>query len=295
MKLKYLLNYLNERFPFVNMILFGIIYAMVNAVTYQLNIFVHHSIAYHLLAIGAVVSFFFRLRVFDEMKDYAIDTINHPNRILQSGKIDLKTLQIIAFLGFCVEILWISMAGTTCQIAWLIAFIYSVLMRYEFFVPKLLNKNLLIYAITHMLIMPFIIVWIWTSQVPSFTINYALILLLLLSMLSGFAFEIARKTHAPDAERPKVDSYSKLLGLKNAQYLILLLILGMTLSLFILFYLLQVTSVSYLIIFAAFVFTFFSYTKTIKSPTEDALRSNEKKVSIMMLISYLSLIILQFV
>ena len=106
MKFKYLFSYLNERFPFVNMLLFVILYAMVYSVHQMTVDTFTHSMAFHLLGAGAVISFFFNLRVFDEMKDYKLDLINHPQRVLQSGKINLTTLQFLALLGFLVHVLW---------------------------------------------------------------------------------------------------------------------------------------------------------------------------------------------
>lgn len=168
-------------------------------------------------------------------------------------------------------------------------------MRYEFFIPRLLKKNLLVYAITHMLIMPLIIFWIWVSRYSFFNVNPVLIYLLILSLLSGFAFEIARKTHSIDAERDTVDSYSKQLGLKNAQYLIISLVFGMGLCLMLLFYLLSIPIYLYVVIILTSIWIFWEYLKTIKNPSEISFRKNEKKVSLMMLISYLSLILLHFI
>ncbi len=294
MKFKYLLNYLNERFPLVNMMLFVILYAMVYSVFKMTHEVTVHSVTFHALGALSVISFFFRLRVFDEMKDYKLDAINHPQRILQSGKINLKTLQFVALLGFAIEIYWVFQAGSAAIVFWLITYVYSWLMRYEFFVPKFLNKNLLLYATTHMLIMPLIILWVWMSQSKEMVFNLELIYLLILSLVSGFAFEIARKTRAPEAERETVDSYSKQIGLINAQYLILFLCFSMMLSLVLLFVRLQVPIYLYFIITFTFLWIVWEYYQTIQKPIEEKLRKNEKKVSLMMLLAYLSLIVLNF-
>ncbi len=294
-KLKYLLSYLNERFPLVNMLLFVILYAMVFSVLQMTQGANKHSFIFHILGALSVISFFFRLRVFDEMKDYKMDVINHPNRVLQSGKINLITLQLIALLGLMLEIYWVYHAGNSAIIFWLLTLGYSFVMRYEFFVPSFLNKNLLLYATSHMLIMPLIILWVWMSQLNVILFNIELFYLLVLSLVSGFAFEIARKTRAPEAERETVDSYSKQIGLNNAQYLILFLCFSMALSLILLFIRLDVPIYLYIIISAAFLWILWEYYQTINNATEDKLRKNEKKVSLMMLLAYLSLIILNFI
>ena len=100
-------------------------------------------------------------------------------------------------------------------------------------------------------------------------------------MLSGFAFEIARKTHAIEAERTTVDSYSKQLGLNNAQYLIMGLATGMCISLIMLFIVLSVPVFLYFVIVLLCFWVIFEYLKTIKNPSEIAFRKNEKKVSLM--------------
>ena len=55
---------------------------------------------------AAVISFFFRLRVFDELKDYELDLQNHPQRVLQSGRITLRKLFRISLGGSVLEAAW---------------------------------------------------------------------------------------------------------------------------------------------------------------------------------------------
>ncbi len=61
-----------------------------------------------LAALGALatVSFFFRLRVFDEEKDYALDAVNHPQRVLQTGRVTLPPLRALAWVGAALELVW---------------------------------------------------------------------------------------------------------------------------------------------------------------------------------------------
>lgn len=271
--------------------LFVILYAMVYSTLKLDNYELAYEFDYHIIGILSVISFFFRLRVFDELKDYNIDIINHPKRVLQSGKINLKTLVLVSILLMTFEIYWIFSIGKVSIIAWLIAFIYSLIMRYEFFIPSMLKKSLFVYAFSHMIIMPLIIFWIWTSLSNSISIENSIIYLLILSLCSGFAFEIARKIFAEENETETKDSYSKELGRKNSQILVIILSTLLIGVLCLLFYKFQMPIYYYLFNAIIYFWIVASYLKSIKLPTEILLRKNEKMVSVMMLASYMSIIL----
>ena len=88
-------------------------------------------------------------------------------------------------------------------------------MAAEFFAGEWLKERLLLYAVSHMLVMPMALVWM--AQMGSEEwLPASIALLSLLSFFSGFAFELARKTKSPDAERDAVQSYSKVFGTRKA-------------------------------------------------------------------------------
>ena len=92
--------YFRERFPLINMALFAILFFTVQAVsTYFIPLQPERSIWWVVMGVLAVISFFFRLRVFDEIKDFKIDARNHPQRVLQSGRIQIKHLVTLSLLG----------------------------------------------------------------------------------------------------------------------------------------------------------------------------------------------------
>lgn len=244
-----------------------------------------------LWGVTAVISFFFRLRVMDEIKDYQIDVINHPNRVLQSGGITLPVLIGISIFGTIVELGWSLYAGDSCVLAWVVALAYSFLMRYEFFIGSWLRPRLLIYSISHMLVMPAIIAWIWFAYRTDF--GPALWLLMILSLTAGFCFELARKTHAPEAERPNIDSYSKSLGLKRSVFTIISLLAVGLAFLFYLFYFLGLHLYTYIILGLVFFVVIVTYRNALKSNLDKHFRKGEKAVSLYMLLSYLVLIIEQ--
>jgi hypothetical protein len=170
-------------------------------------------------AFFGVWAFFFMLRVFDEHKDYELDVKNHPHRVLQSGLITLGHLKVAGAIAIALQ-LGVSLAadrgfGLVTQI-WLGVFVYALLMAKEFFIGEWLSKRLVLYAFTHMLIMPMALVWMAQMGARGVMLPGTIIGLALMSFLSGSAFEISRKLKAPADERPTVDSYTKILGTTGA-------------------------------------------------------------------------------
>lgn len=277
--------YLQERFPPVNMMLFAILFMAVYSVAIQ-----QFSASFTLLGgMLATISFFFRLRVMDEIKDYAQDAVNHPQRVLQSGGISLSFLMGFSALLSLSEISWSYLRGGWCLTFWLIAVGYAFLMRYEFFVGAWLRKRLVLYAFSHMLIMPLVVAWLWFAWQSAF--SPVLLLLMLLSLLGGFVFELARKTHAATAERPGIDTYSSLLGSKRAVMLILTVLFAGLAAQIGLFVALHLPFWAYGLATACALWVTFTYRQALQSNEEKYFRKAELASSVYMLASYLVLIV----
>lgn len=294
MKARHFWAYLQERFPVVNMALFAILFLTVQSVAAIAAPFDPHPPPpgwREGLGAAAVISFFFRLRVFDEIKDYALDAHNHPHRVLQSGRVTLRGLVRVSLAGGVLEALWSAHMGMPALATWLAAVAYSLLMRYEFFAGDYLKKRLLLYAFTHMLIMPLVIWWIWSAYAYWLVVAGHLAVLALLSLLGGFSFEVARKIHAPGEERERVDSYSKSLGYAPAILTVLALLLaGVSVQGYLL-YLLYAGWLPYLVIGGLYVLTLALYGLSLTRPREKTLKLAELLVSLFMLVSYVSIII----
>ncbi len=95
-------------------------------------------------------------------------------------------------------------------------------MSKEFFIGKKIKQNRLVYASLHMIVMAFFSSYISIGVYVS-PFNYKILLIHLLSYISGFIIEIGRKIEAPANEKVGVDNYSKLLGAKGASYLFITL------------------------------------------------------------------------
>jgi 4-hydroxybenzoate polyprenyltransferase len=290
MEIRHLYAYSKERFPVVNMILFAILFTTVMCIaTYTMGKAVQFGLN-ELLGCLAVISFFFRLRVFDEIKDYTIDLINHPHRVLQTGRITIKDLWVVSVAMGVIEIGWSLMNGIETFIAWIFALAFATLMRYEFFAGKFLKKYLFIYAVSHMMIMPFVIYWVWSAY-TELSFNYNLLLLSSLSVISGFAFEIARKFKLHSDERDSVDSYSKIVGYANAVFLVLLILLMGVLDQFALLKSINSRLWPFLLIGALYIMIAMLYVSALVSPRREKIKFSELMVSLFMLFSYVSIII----
>lgn len=292
------ITYLNQRFPVVNMALFAVLFLTVYSVAERTwptaapgTFGWREGGPAFGLGMVAVISFFFRLRVFDEQKDYALDSINHPDRVLQSGRVTLRQLQRVSLAGAVIEFAWSVLMGMPTLLCWLLAVGYSLLMRYEFFVGDFLKKRLLLYAITHMLIMPLVIWWIWSAYVPGYGVADNLYLLAALSLLGGFAFEIARKVHVPEAERALIDSYSKSMGYTAAIVTVLLVLLVSTIVQYYLLRTLNASLMPFVLIGLLYLVTLSIYLLSLSKPREKTLKLAGLLVSLSMLVSYLSIIL----
>ncbi|MCC2548862.1 UbiA family prenyltransferase [Hymenobacter sp. BT175] len=292
MNLRHLGAYLRERFPPVNMGLFAILFLTVFAVAHFA-----HGEARPLARLGwrealgtvAAISFFFRLRVFDELKDFAIDSQFHPHRVLQSGRVTLGQLQVLAGAGALVELGWSMLMGWPAVAGWAGALLYSWLMRHEFYVPAFLTPRLVLYAVSHLLIMPLIILWIWLAYQPLG--SPLLLLLMLLSLLGGFAFELARKIHVPEAERAGWPSYSSVMGFRRAILVILLVLLTGCLVQGWLLTRVQAGAWAFGVLTALYLATVAVYGLGLSKPREATLRRAELLVSLFILSSYLFLLV----
>lgn len=228
-----LLAWMNERFPLANALLFFILYLATAAVT---RATLTGEVAVSALdIIGCLItwSFFLVLRIFDEHKDYPLDCHNHPQRILQKGLITLNHLKIIGLVAISVQLLgslWLDRGVGQTTIAWLMMFAWTCLMGKEFFIANWLNRHLTTYAVSHMLVMPFIVWWLANLAVPGIVFSSTLGILMSLAFISGFCFEITRKTKGPEEEKDTIDSYSRIFSVGGATLIVIGLVTAMVLN-----------------------------------------------------------------
>lgn len=171
-----------------------------------------------LLAFAVILLFFLHLRVFDEHKDYEADVEHHPDRVLQRGVITLKHLKVIGFIAIGAQLGLALLHGAGTAVAWAIAFGYSLLMLKEFFCREWLEARFLLYAVTHLLVMPLLALVVYgfaTGNVPWEAPTW-FYLYAVLGFFVMFNWEISRKVRAPDDEVDGIQTYTKVFGTRGA-------------------------------------------------------------------------------
>ena len=225
----------HERFPAAHGVLFLVLYAaglLVGRALVTPSAVPIGSADF--LGFFAVVCFFLMLRVFDEHKDYELDCLNHPHRVLQSGLITLGHLKVLGLVAVAIQLsvsLHLDGGFGPVTTVWLIVMGWSSLMAVEFFCGEWLEKRLVLYALSHMIVMPMALIWMAQMGAGSQTLPTAIAWLGAASFFSGASFEVTRKMKAPEDERETIDSYTKSLGLKTAPIVVLGLLLSSTVSL----------------------------------------------------------------
>ncbi len=206
---------IKERFPLGNYLPMVTVFALANvsvARTFETGaVFEWPKL---LLIWCLTLSFFFRLRLFDELKDIEVDKINNPTRPLARGLIAIPQVKTVIGILIFLELLASFLIGRNAFIIQLIAVGYSLLMYKEFFLGKFIRPHLTLYAVTHTavsILLGYCIIaqfsktafWLFSVETLLFgLVNWSLFNL----------FEFARKTFAKEEESPTSDSYSKLYG-----------------------------------------------------------------------------------
>ncbi len=208
--------YTDERFPFLATAVFVLLFSFNSFYLFDalnLNTKVVFSIP---MLLGYLTMFlvFFHLRLMDEFKDYKDDVRAYPERILSRGIIQLKDFKLILSYFFVFEIAMNLYLGQRHFYAWLIVFVYSLLMYKEFFVGEWLEKRLTLYLISHQLILPMMAFYMFSivSQGDFFATSNIWATIFIASL--SFYYEIARKTWSKDREQAGADSYTSVWGIK---------------------------------------------------------------------------------
>ena len=246
--------YLNERFPLGKNSIFVLIFT--------LSGYIYTGLLYNSKIINQIFSkeikvpmpwhkivalfiiifmFFLQLRITDEFKDYEEDLKYRAYRPVQRGVITLKALGKIGIATVIIQIILAYIIDFKIIYFMIIVWFYMFLMAKEFFIKEWLTKRILIYALSHVVIMIFItlvivnatqyivlgeaenIIKFGALQWYRHNIDIALIPLFTLNYLNGIVLEIGRKTRRADEEEHGVQTYSKLWGKKKAAVILSLL------------------------------------------------------------------------
>ena len=225
---------MRERFPARNAVFFAVFYATAVLVARATAGAGPMVVGLRDLAcFPAVWCFFLMLRVFDEHKDFEEDAIAHPGRVLQRGLITLGQLRVVGGLAIAVQLgtsLWIDAGIGRVTTWWLAALGWSALMAREFFVREWIRRHLIVYALSHIVVMGIVAMWIAAMGSPNAMRSAGPWSFAALSIFAGLAFEIARKIRAPEQEHPLADSYTQALGVAGASSLLIAVVGGAALA-----------------------------------------------------------------
>ncbi|MBC7714323.1 MAG: UbiA family prenyltransferase [Rhizobacter sp.] len=175
------------------------------------------------LLIG-IIAFYFKLRLYDEVKDYELDVVINKTRPLPRGLLTHKDMYRGMLACIIIELICFATQGTQSLITAIIAILYSLLMYKEFFIPEKIRPYLTTYALCHT-----IVTTILSFAIFSFLTQASLWEILKEPTLVSFAFanwllfnifEFGRKTFASTEERDGVDTYSSLFGRPGAVMLV---------------------------------------------------------------------------
>ena len=246
--------YLNERFPLGKNSFFVLIFTLsgyiFTGLLYNSKIInqifskeIKVPMPWHkIVALFIIIfMFFLQLRITDEFKDYEEDLKYRAYRPVQRGVITLKALGKIGIATVIIQIILAYIIDFKIIYFMIIVWFYMFLMAKEFFIKEWLTKRILIYALSHVVIMIFItlvivnatqyivlgeaenIIKFGALQWYRHNIDIALIPLFTLNYLNGIVLEIGRKTRRADEEEHGVQTYSKLWGKKKAAVILSLL------------------------------------------------------------------------
>jgi 4-hydroxybenzoate polyprenyltransferase len=170
------------------------------------------------IVIPLILSFFFRMRLFDEIKDYKTDINVNPTRPLPRGLLRINQVKKMILALMLIELPLAASMGLPVFAAYVMGLCFSLLMYNEFFLSDFLRDKLTTYAVSHTFVS--IILGMITSFAlvgsPS-TLSMDASFGFFLSNWALFnLFEFARKSFAPSEERENVPTYSGLFGIKGA-------------------------------------------------------------------------------
>ncbi len=210
--------YLTERFPLQQFIPLSFIFGINASLFAQLFLSGSYQIFSVLLTPLAFFLFLFRLRLFDEFKDYEHDKKHYSTRPVSRGLISLEELRIIIFVLLFFELILSLSLGFVPFTFFIIAFSYSLLLFKEFFVRDWLRSHFTIYIVVHeVLAIPlFFYLYAINQREFAFIFNENFLVHSILLTLSFFILEVSRKIRPANLEIASKDTYTAQYGIEGA-------------------------------------------------------------------------------
>lgn len=225
-----------ERFSPATYLPMIIVFSLANGLYFYFVQNVQFNLSIIIVCGLVMLSAFFRLRLFDEIKDYSVDLKINPERPLARGAIQSIEIKLVIWLLIFFELFVTSLINKTAFVVHGLAIVYSLLMYKEFFIGSLIRPRLVVYAVSHTFVS---VLFGLSTATIAFKFNslkeaLAAIGFFLVNWAYFNLFEFSRKTFAPNEERKNVETYSSLfkpLGaalLSFSQVVLALIILAIT-------------------------------------------------------------------
>lgn len=206
--------FIQERFPILKHLLLIVFLFAANAFVIQSTTFEKLSLKSLSICFIVILFTFFRLRIFDEIKDYENDKVVYPDRPLARNLIKVSEAKKVAFILLIIELILSWIIGMSSLIGMLFVSIYSILMYKEFFIASWLRPKLATYAISHTFVSSLISLFIFSAITNQYFWNSPrnYLLFALANWMIFNVFEFGRKTFSKDEEKTDISSYSKSFG-----------------------------------------------------------------------------------
>jgi len=200
-------RYQKERFPVI-------LYALLILLTLLTAGFDHlKSVSFDIIpAFLLFMLFFWRLRLFDEIKDYEQDLKWRPERIVARGEITLPEIKTWLGVTVVLEIALLIFLPVNVVIWYAATAFYSLLMFYEFFAHTWLNRHFIVYGLSHIVIMlPLAMAMRGVFIDPLYDETGLVLAGGILGM--SYVLETGRKLCRDHEEQKGVETYSSRLGI----------------------------------------------------------------------------------
>ncbi|MEA5474154.1 hypothetical protein VB716_07955 [Synechococcus sp. CCY9201] len=174
------------------------------------------------LLAGSVVALllFLQMRIADEFKDLDDDRRWRPYRAVPRGLVSLRELAGVGVVAAAVQLALVLAIAPTALGALAVLWGYLLLMCAEFGCRRWLKAHLVVYVLSHMVIVPLLallLIGLQSGAVQGGALPpVPLLLYLITAYLAGLVIELGRKIRAPIAEEPGVETWSALWGLRPA-------------------------------------------------------------------------------
>jgi len=232
--LKRLYIYQKERFPVIQnslvIAVFGFSAISFSRICRNAEGFI--SPVTYAVGIFTTITLFFLVRIFDEFKDKEEDKKFRSYLPVPRGLISFKELRNMGIVVFILQVIVNAIFYPKMLFLFFPVLIYLALMGKEFFVSEWLKKHIVMYIITHMMIIPLIDIYAsgldWLKEGAG--IPEGLFIFLGVSYMNGVVIEFGRKIRPKEMEEEGYETYSALYGANRAT-VIWILVMFVTLCL----------------------------------------------------------------